>query len=308
MPPRHPALLLALPLLAGCGLGLSGYAKDSGDTATLADDEDDGGGGGGSSDTGFSGSGGGSGGDTGPDCVDADGDGVDTCSGDCDDDDAATHPGAAEKDDPTGCMRDADGDGWGDAAAVSPVVPGTDCDDTTLSLQQDDQDGDGASTCDGDCDDFDGTRSPLLSETPFDGVDSDCDGDDGGAIIVATGTGGLGIYDYSTTTSTAAASGCGAVLDLEITLDITHTYRGDLTVDLIAPGGTAVRLHDRSGSSSDNLQGTYAVSGGTLTPAASLSGLVGQGGDGTWTLSVTDNVGSDQGTLNSWSVTLWCSG
>ena len=314
---RTLPLLLGLPLLAGCGLGLSTLAKDSGDTATPADDDDDDdddddGGGSGSSDTGFSGSGGdsgaGAGGDTGPECLDDDGDGVDTCNGDCDDGDAATHPGAAEKDDATACMRDSDGDGWGDAAATSPIVPGSDCDDTTLALQQDDEDGDGSSTCDGDCDDFDATRSPLLAETPFDGVDSDCDGDDGGTIIVATGSGGLAITDYSTTSSTASASGCGTVVDVEVTLDITHTWRGDLTVDLAAPSGTSVRLHDRSGGSSDNIQGTYSVSGGTLTPATSLSGFVGASGDGTWTLSVADGAGGDSGTLNSWSTTLWCSG
>lgn len=305
------ALLLTLPLLAGCGLGLQTLAKDSSDTgrAGTADEDDDGGGaGGGSSDTGFSGSGGGTGGDDGPECFDDDGDGVDTCNGDCDDSDAATHPGAAEKDDPTACMRDADGDGWGDAAAASPITPGSDCDDTTLALQQDDQDGDGASTCDGDCDDFDALRSPLLSETPFDGVDSDCDGEDGGAIIVATGSGGGSITDYNTTTSTASASGCGTVLDLEVAVDITHTWRGDLTVDLSGPSGTSVRLHDRSGSSSDDIRGTYAVSGGSLTPASSLSSFIGTNGDGTWSLVVEDNAGGDSGSLNSWSATLWCSG
>lgn len=311
-------LLTALPLLAGCGLGLSTLAKDSGDTAALTGEDDDDGGGGGSgsggSDTGLSDGGGGSGGGTGSgdgtgtECYDDDGDGVDTCSGDCDDTDAATHPGAAENDHPTDCMRDADGDGWGDATAGSPIVPGSDCDDTTLALQQDDEDGDGSSTCDGDCDDFDNTRSPLFTETPFDGVDTDCDGDDGGAIIVATGSGAQPIADYATTESSAVASGCGTIIDLEITVDITHTWQGDLAVDLASPAGTSVRLHDRTGSSADNLQGTYSISGGTLTPATSLSAFIGGSGDGSWTLYVEDGAASDTGTLNSWSTTLWCSG
>ncbi len=55
--------------------------------------------------------------------------------GDCDDTDPNTFPGAAPNDDPNACMKDADGDDWGDAnppggGGNGGVVPGTDCDDT----------------------------------------------------------------------------------------------------------------------------------------------------------------------------------
>jgi len=300
--------LFVFPLLAGCALGLSPYAKDTADSG-IPGSADDGGGGSGSdggADTGL-GNGGGAGGD-GADCVDEDGDGVDTCSGDCDDDDPATHPGAAENDSTTACMRDADGDGWGDDSATSPITPGTDCDDTTLALQQNDDDGDGVSSCEGDCDDRDPTRAPGLTETPFDGVDTDCDGEDGGAIITASGTGGLGIYDYSTTTSTASTSGCGTIQSVTVAVNITHTYQGDLTLELRGPSGVSVTLHDRTGSGADHIIGVYADSGGSLVPADALSAFEGTSGDGTWTFDVTDNVGGDQGTIDSWSLTLYCSG
>ena len=63
----------------------------------------------------------------------------------------------------------------------------TDCDPTDASLNMDDLDGDGYSTCEGDCDDdandadgdgvADGAlRSPGLTETWYNGVDSNCDG------------------------------------------------------------------------------------------------------------------------------------
>ncbi len=308
---RALTLLLVLP---ACELGLDANAKDSGPLDGILNDEDDDGAGGGSggTDTGFGGgpgggSGGGSGGeDTGPDCVDQDADGVDTCSGDCDDNDRFTFPGAAELDDPTACMRDADEDGWGDANAAAPLYVGRDCDDSDPALNEDDADGDAASTCDGDCDDFDSTRSPNRTEVPFDGIDSDCDGDDGGTIVTATGRGGLSITDYNTISSTLTMGTCAEIVDFSLGVDITHSWRGDLTVTLFGPVGTTVRLHDRDGSSADHIIGTYAFSGGSLTAVDPLSAFSGTMGTGTWTMTVKDNAGGDEGTLNSWNLTLWC--
>ncbi|MEC8382201.1 MAG: hypothetical protein VXZ96_17855 [Myxococcota bacterium] len=49
---------------------------------------------------------------------------------DCDDSDANTFPGAAPNDSTTDCMKDLDGDDYGDRAPINPnVTPGTDCDD-----------------------------------------------------------------------------------------------------------------------------------------------------------------------------------
>ncbi|MEM9456933.1 MAG: hypothetical protein AAGF11_22330 [Myxococcota bacterium] len=78
-------------------------------------------------------------------CEDTDGDGFgdpDKCQtavgpiegsvtndGDCDDSEPHTFPGAAPNDDPEACMRDADGDDWGDDQPGDGVEPGTDCDD-----------------------------------------------------------------------------------------------------------------------------------------------------------------------------------
>jgi len=73
--------------------------------------------------------------------------------GDCDDDDPAAFPGAAQDEAPDACMRDADDDGWGDEfPTVVGVEPGTDCDDDTAS------------------------SNPAQTETWYDGVDDDCDG------------------------------------------------------------------------------------------------------------------------------------
>lgn len=93
---------------------------------------------------------------------------------DCDDSDPNAFPGAAEWESDSACMRDADGDGWGDVAATDTVEPGQDCDDKDSSLNQDDVDADGYTTCDNDCDDNDADLN--LDDADQDGY-SLCDGD-----------------------------------------------------------------------------------------------------------------------------------
>lgn len=91
--------------------------------------------------------------------------------------------------------------------------------------------------------------------------------------------------------STIEVDQAGAVAALAVSVDITHPYIGDLTVTLVSPDGTRVVLHNREGSSADDIRKTY-------TPA----GFVGKASLGTWTLEVADHAASDTGTLNSWSM------
>jgi subtilisin-like proprotein convertase family protein len=109
----------------------------------------------------------------------------------------------------------------------------------------------------------------------------------------------LPIADYATVNSPMTlAMGAGVtVTSVEVFVDITHTYQGDLTVDLRSPAGTTVRLHNRTGSSTDNIYGWYP---GTLTPAGDLGLFAGEVLDGIWTLTVADLAGGDIGTLNEW--------
>ncbi len=70
---------------------------------------------------------------------DADGDGISSLEvggDDCDDSDYFTATGIAYNEtDPTACMEDADGDGYGNANPIHPdVVAGTDCDDSSFSI------------------------------------------------------------------------------------------------------------------------------------------------------------------------------
>ena len=88
-----------------------------------------------------------------------------------------------------------------------------------------------------------------------------------------------------------------AVSGIEVFVDITHTWQGDLILTLASPEGTVVTLHNRTGSSADNIYGWYPTE---LDPVDSLDTFVGENTDGDWTLWVSDNAGADTGTLNEW--------
>ncbi len=87
------------------------------------------------------------------------------------------------------------------------------------------------------------------------------------------------------------------VTDIEVYVNITHTWIGDLIVSLTSPGGTTVVLHNRTGGSADDIVGWYP---GELTPHESLDAFIGETTDGDWRLTVSDNAGGDQGYLNTW--------
>jgi subtilisin-like proprotein convertase family protein len=106
----------------------------------------------------------------------------------------------------------------------------------------------------------------------------------------------LAIPDNNTTgiTSHLPVVGNGTVATMTVSLHITHTYRGDLVVTLISPGGTQFVLSNRSGGSTDNI---------VITNQA-VTAFNGQTAAGTWSLHVQDLASIDVGTLDSWSLTI----
>jgi len=89
----------------------------------------------------------------------------------------------------------------------------------------------------------------------------------------------------------------GTIDSIGVSVDITHTFIGDLVVELIAPDNSSVLLHNRTGSSEDNIIRTY-----TLLNTSSLQSLRGRVLQGNWRLKVTDRAGADQGKLNRWEL------
>jgi len=111
----------------------------------------------------------------------------------------------------------------------------------------------------------------------------------------------LAIPDNNTTgiTSTINVAATGTVADLRVRVNITHTYKGDLEVSLIGPDNTTVLLHNRTGSSTDNIITVYPD---LTAPAQSLSAFTGKAIAGAWKLKVRDLAAADTGTLNSWEI------
>ncbi len=138
---------------------------------------------------------------------------------------------------------------------------------------------------------------------------------DSRTVTVANGGGGtcatgvhsatdvpIAIPDNNATgiTSNINVSGSGTITAVSVSLDITHTWRGDLVVTLVSPSGSQSVLSNRSGGSADDL----------VLTNVDIPAFVGQGATGTWSLKVADRAGLDLGTLNSFSVdiTADCSG
>ena len=94
-------------------------------------------------------------------------------------------------------------------------------------------------------------------------------------------------------------SGDGLITDIAVELDITHSYIGDLTVELVSPGNTSVMLHQRSGGPADNIINSFNV---INTP--SMSRFIGEQGGGNWQLRVSDHARADEGKLNFWALLL----
>ena len=106
-----------------------------------------------------------------------------------------------------------------------------------------------------------------------------------------------------TTTLALPATPICAVGSIQVDVNITHTYRGDVELFLTSPAGTTVQLKGSAFDSVDDIIGQYPT---TLTPFAPLSGFNGDNANGTWSLYLEDTFTGDVGTLNSWGVTVFC--
>ena len=98
-------------------------------------------------------------------------------------------------------------------------------------------------------------------------------------------------------TDTIAFAEQGSVGALKVALDLTHTFVGDLRVDLSAPSGQAATLHNREGGGQDNLIVAFDSSAN-----GKLADLLGAEIAGEWRLRVADLAGRDVGKLNVWTL------
>jgi hypothetical protein len=140
------------------------------------------------------------------------------------------------------------------------------------------------------------------ADNDFDG-DTDCDDSDCAEALECT-AGNVQSFTYESTdgplsipdndpvgvASEIEVDRAGPVRKLTVTVDATHTYRGDLVVVLYRDQDSVV-LHDRAGGGADDLHESYVVADFDGADMA-----------GTWRLRVEDRAGQDVGTLDGWKL------
>lgn len=115
--------------------------------------------------------------------------------------------------------------------------------------------------------------------------------------------------------STLLVSANATIRDVDVTINIAHTYDEDLNIYLVSPANTQVELSTGNGGRNDNYtntrfddEATTAITAGaapftgSFRPEGQLSSLDGQNTAGAWKLRVCDSERGDVGTILSWSL------
>ncbi|MGB0134221.1 hypothetical protein [Dokdonella sp.] len=132
--------------------------------------------------------------------------------------------------------------------------------------------------------------------------------------------GPLSIPDNNTTGVNATITipaGQGNVDAVRMSIDVSHTYVGDLVLAVSHGAATANVLNQPSNCAGDDINAVYfdAASGapntclgsapaiaGEVRPNQTFSVFDGAGYGGTWTLNLSDRAGTDTGSLNRWCI------
>ncbi|MDD2385047.1 MAG: retention module-containing protein [Sulfurospirillaceae bacterium] len=115
--------------------------------------------------------------------------------------------------------------------------------------------------------------------------------------------------------STIEVADGATITDLNVQIDLAHSYDQDLIITLIAPDGTEILLSNRHGGggndfidtlfddeASTSIGSAYAPFNGVFRPDGDLSVLDGMDIQGTWTLRIEDVAHLDSGTLDYWAL------
>ncbi|MEC9477270.1 MAG: proprotein convertase P-domain-containing protein [Planctomycetota bacterium] len=124
----------------------------------------------------------------------------------------------------------------------------------------------------------------------------------------------VGDFDFIDVTA------AGTIGDLDVSVDISHTFIGNLDIDLVAPSQTQIRLYQNETNSDDDMLLTFddegepygsvtTYSGERMQPydldqgLGSLADFDGETAAGTWGIIIADTFdGTSGGTLNSWTL------
>ena len=134
--------------------------------------------------------------------------------------------------------------------------------------------------------------------------------------IAISATGATGVYN-----SIINIGPNLTITDVNVTVNITHTWDEDLDISLISPAGTIIELSTDNGGQGDNYtntvfdqQATTLITAGTppftgsFVPEGNLSTLNGQLSGGNWTLRVGDDANFDGGSITGFTLEICAQG
>ncbi|MBP6566415.1 MAG: M36 family metallopeptidase [Saprospiraceae bacterium] len=122
------------------------------------------------------------------------------------------------------------------------------------------------------------------------------------------------------------------ITDVDVTTFLTHTFAADLDITIMSPSGTVVTLTTDNGAGNDDVfngtvwddsanpagQVPYTTNSGMasdhpyvnltlaspLAPEEALGAFIGEDPNGTWTITISDDLAGDGGSLDSWSLNI----
>jgi subtilisin family serine protease len=121
-------------------------------------------------------------------------------------------------------------------------------------------------------------------------------------LAIRTAVRDVRIRDLRTARLELPVADTGALKSIKVTVDIEHTFIGDLVVSVAPPSAAGVGpviLHNREGGGTDNLKKTYDE-----VNAPGLVALKGKSPQGTWRLVVSDRERQDTGKIRSFTLEL----
>lgn len=122
----------------------------------------------------------------------------------------------------------------------------------------------------------------------------------GDRVLTVTATKDVAIRDLKISRLALKVAETAAIKGIVVTVDIEHSYIGDLLVTLLPPAALRsppIVLHNRTGDGTDNLRQNFDAAN-----APALAALTGKPPTGTWTLRVKDAAAQDEGRIRQLSL------
>ncbi len=88
--------------------------------------------------------------------------------------------------------------------------------------------------------------------------------------------------------------------EIEVDVEIKHTYRGDLKVGLRSPNGTEIILVNRTGGSADDIVKSFRSS----DDPSLFTNILNSSAQGDWSLKIEDLASQDVGVLAKWGLAI----